>query len=179
MSNLTKEQSTAFEHHMAAAKELHDKQPHNFHDVINKHAEHVSTYINKTVREGAKPSTTGLRAHVTSRLQKDVDSVKTEKSKASKRETLNAALKHHDENEHHFANALKIHHHIQAAKDILVHGLNKANKTHGGMEHHIDGKETNPEGYVAHHNGASIKLVNRGEGGFAQANLTAIKSWKK
>ena len=177
MSNLTKEQSTAFEHHMSAAKELHDKQPHNFHDVISKHNEHVSTYINRTVREDQKPTTKGLRAHIHERLSKEVDKVSTPKSKETKRVTLNTALQHHDDNEHHFANALKIHHHIQAAKDILVHGLNKANKTHGGMEHHIDGKETHPEGYVAHHNGGSIKLVNRGE--FSRANFAATKAWKK
>lgn len=177
MANLSKEQSTAFEHHMAAAKELHDKQPHNFHDVISKHNEHVSTYINRTVREDQKPSTKGLRAHIHERLSKEVDKVSTPKAKETKTATLNAALQHHDENEHHFATALKIHHHIQAAKNILVHGLNKANKTHGGMEHHIDGKETHPEGYVAHHNGGSIKLVDRGE--FSRANFAATKAWKK
>ena len=177
MPNLSHEQSTAFEHHMAAAKELHDKQPHNFHDVISKHNEHVSTYINRTVREDQKPSTKGLRAHIHERLSKEVEKVSTPKSKETKKATLNAALQHHDENEHHFATALKIHHHIQSAKNILVHGLNKANKTHGGMEHHIDGKETHPEGYVAHHNGGSIKLVDRGE--FSRANFAATKAWKK
>ena len=51
MSNLTKEQSAAFEHHMEKAKELHDKVPHDFHNTIGKHSEHFSTYINKTIRD--------------------------------------------------------------------------------------------------------------------------------
>ena len=176
MSNLSKEQSSQFEHHMAAAKELHDKQPHDFHDIVNKHSEHVSTYINKTVRDDSKPSTKGLRSHIAERMGKEVDKVSTPKAKAQKTENMNNALKHHDDNEQHFANALKIHHHIQQAKNILVHGLNKANK-HGGMEHHIDDKETHPEGYVAHHSGASIKLVDRAE--FSKANFAATKAWKK
>ena len=177
MSNLSKEQSDAFEHHMAKAKELHDKMPHDFHNVVNKHLEHLTTYINQTVRSGDKPTTKGLRSHIQARHQKAIDSVSTPTAKAKKKETMNADLKHHDENEKHFDNALKIHHHIQAAKNILVHGLNKANKSEGGMEHHIDGKETHPEGYVAHHNGGSIKLVNRGE--FSAANFAATKAWKK
>lgn len=177
MSNLSKEQSAAFEHHMAKAKELHDKMPHDFHNIVGKHSEHFSTYINKTVRENTTPTVAGLYSHIGSRHKKTIDSVSTPKAKASKTEAMHADLKHLDDNKHHFENAMKIHHHIQAAKDILVHGLNKANKTEGGMEHHIDGKETHPEGYVAHHNGGSIKLVNRKE--FSAANFAATKAWKK
>lgn len=177
MSNLSKEQSDAFEHHMAAAKDLHDKVPHDFHDIVGKHNEHITTYINKTVRDDSKPTTKGLRSHIEARHQKNVDSVKTPAAKATKTASMNADLAHHDTHEKHFDTALKIHHHIQSAKNILVHGLNKANATHGGMEHHIDGKETHPEGYVAHHNGQSIKLVNRGE--FSKANFAATKAWKK
>lgn len=177
MSNLSKDESSAFEHHMEQAKSLHDKMPHDFHDIVGKHNEHFNTYINKTVRDNSKPTTKGLRAHIQARHQKAIDSVSTPAAKARKTEHMNAELKHHDDNEKHFDNALKIHHHIQAAKNILVHGLNKANKSHGGMEHHIDNKETHPEGYVAHHNGSSIKLVNRSE--FSAANFAATNAWKK
>lgn len=176
MTNIYKQQSIAFEHHMDQAKKLHDKQPHDFHDVVAKHGEHFTTYINKTVRDDEKPSVKGLRQHIINRHKKAIEGVKSESAKASKKEAMNADLKHHDENVHHFNTALQIHHHIQSAKNILVHGLNKANKTHGGMEHHIDGKETHPEGYVAHHNGGSIKLVDRGE--FSRANFAATKAWK-
>ena len=176
MSNLSKEESSAFEEHMAKAKELHDKVPHNFHDVIGKHSEHFTTYINQTVRNGSKPTTKGLRAHIQARHQKAIDSVSTPAAKARKTEAMNADLKHHDDNEKHFNTALKIHHHIQAAKNILVNGLNKANKSEG-MEHHIDGKEADPEGYVVDHSGESVKLVNREK--FSAANFAATKEWKK
>jgi hypothetical protein len=173
--SLDKHQSAQFEHHMAKAKELHDKQPHDFHDVVNKHNVHVSTYINQAVRNGATPSVRGLRTHIAARHQKEIDSVKTAAAKKTKTAGMEADLAHHDTNKHHFATALKIHKHITAAKNILVHGLN--NKTAAsGMEHHIDEKPTHPEGYVAHHNGASIKLVNRAE--FSRANFAATKAWK-
>ena len=174
--NLSKQESDQFEHHMSAAKELHDKMPHDFHDIVGKHSEHVSTYINQTVRSGDKPTTKGLRAHIAARHQKAIDSVFTQASKAKKKASMEADLAHHDEHEQHFANALKIHHHIQSAKNILVNGLNNASKKHNPLEHHIDGQETHPEGYVAHHNGQSIKLVNRAE--FSRANFAATKAWK-
>lgn len=177
MSNLSKEESAAFEDHMAKAKALHDKMPHDFHDIVSKHAEHITTYINKTVRDNTKPTVKGLREHIQARHQKAIDSVSTPAAKARKTEAMNAELKHHDDNVEHFKNALKIHHHIQAAKNILVKGLNNANRSEGGMEHHIDGKETHPEGYVAHHDGGSIKLVNRSV--FSAANFAATKAWKK
>jgi len=177
MSNLSKEQSAAFEHHMEKAKELHDKVPHDFHNIVGKHSEHFSTYINKTVRENTTPTVAGLHSHIGARHQKAIADVSTNAAKARKTEAMHSDLKHLDDNKHHFETAMKIHHHIQSAKDILVHGLNKANKTEGGMEHHIDGKETHPEGYVAHHSGGSIKLVNRKE--FSAANFAATKAWKK
>lgn len=177
MSNLSKDESAAFEDHMAKAKELHDKMPHDFHDIVSKHADHLSTYINKTVRDGSKPSTKGLRSHIEDRHNKAIEGVSTSAAKARKTEAKNADLAHHDANEKHFANALKIHHHIQSAKNILVNGLNNANKSEGGMEHFINDNETHPEGYVAHHNGGSIKLVNRSV--FSAANFAATKAWKK
>lgn len=177
MSNLSKDESAAFEHHMAKAKELHDKVPHDFHDIVGKHSEHFTTYINKTVRDASKPTTAGLRSHIESRHQKGIEGVSTAAAKARKTEAMHAELKHHDDNKQHFEHALQLHHHMQAAKDVLVHGLNKANKTKGGMEHHIDDKEAEPEGYVAHHNGGSIKLVNRKK--FSAANFAAVKAWKK
>ena len=177
MSNLTKDQNDAFEHHMEAAKQLHDSQPEGFHDAVGKHAEHITTYINQTVRNDTKPTVDGLRSHIQARHQKLIDSVSTKEAKAKKTQTMNDDLQHHDNNKKHFANALKIHQHIQAAKDIVVHGLNTASKKRGELEHHIDGKETHPEGYVAHYQGSPIKLVNRGE--FSRANFLAAKAWKK
>ena len=177
MSNLTRDQSADFEHHMEQAKKIHDAQPDNFHDVVGKHAEHVTTYVNKTVRENTVPTIAGLHGHIAARHQKAIEGVSTKASKDKKTEAMNADLDHLYNNKKMFTDALKIHHHITAAKNILVDGLNKASKEHGGMEHHIEGKETNPEGYVAHHNGQSIKLVNRGE--FSRANFVATKAWKK
>ena len=62
------------------------------------------------------------------------------------------------------------HHHLQSAKNVLVSTLNQHE---GGLEHHIDGKRTGPEGFVVNHSGEPTKLVNRAE--FAKANLLKVR----
>jgi len=177
MSNLSPEESAKVEHHLAKAEEIHNKLPAEHHDIIGKHEDHFSTYINKTVRTGEKPSTEGLRSHIASRMGNEIDKVKTDKAKAQKTENMNNALAHHDAHESHFAKALQIHHHIQAAKDILTHGLHRAQETHNPMSQSIEGKKTNPEGYVVQHKGQIVKMVNRKE--FSQANFNKPKTWVK
>ena len=63
-----------------------------------------------------------------------------------------------------------MHHHLQQAKDVLVKTLNQ---DEGGLEHHIDSKRTDPEGFVVNHAGEPTKLVNRAE--FARANLLKVR----
>jgi len=177
MSHLSPEENKAVEQHIAKAQEIHSKLPEGHHDIVNKHDEHFSTYINKTVRTGEKPSTAGLRAHIASRMGNEIDKVKTDKAKASKTANMNAALEYHDNNEPHFKKALEIHHHVQAAKDILTKGLHKAQQTTNPMHQSIEGKKTDPEGYVVQHKGQITKMVNRKE--FSQANFNKPKDWVK
>lgn len=177
MSNLSKEQHAAIEHHLNKAQEIHDSLSDAHHDIVNKHDTHFSTYINKTVREGSKPSVEGLRSHISERMGKELGKLSSEKGRAKKSEEIAGALAHHDTHVDHFKKALDIHHHMQAAKDILTKGLHKAQETNNPMKQSIDGKKTDPEGYVVHHKGQSVKMVNRQE--FARANFNAAKEWKK
>jgi hypothetical protein len=63
-----------------------------------------------------------------------------------------------------------MHHHLQQAKNVLVKNLEKNT---GGLEHHIDGKPTGPEGFVVNYSGEPTKLVNRAE--FAKQNLLKVR----
>ena len=79
-----------------------------------------------------------------------------------------------ENNKEHYDNLLTMHHHLQQAKNTLVNAL----ESHTGhYQHHIDGKETKPEGFVVHHEheGKSepTKLVNRAE--FAKQNLLKVR----
>lgn len=177
MKNLTPEENKQVEHHLSKAEEIHNNLPSGHHEIIGKHQEHFDTYINKTVRTGDKPSTKGLKEHIATRMQKEVDKVSTPAAKARKTDAMNSSLAYHDTHEKHFKHALDIHHHIQSAKDILTHGIHRAQKKSNPMQQSIEGKETNPEGYVVQHKGRIVKFVNRHE--FSQANFNKPKDWGK
>lgn len=176
-AHLSKEEHAQIDHHLKKAEELHNSVPSTHHDIINNHLDHISTYINKTIRTGETPTTSGLREHIKSRLSNEVDKMKSEKGKAQKTEAMNNALSFHDTHENLFNKALQIHHHIQSAKNIIVKGLNTANEKQNPMKQSIDGKSTDPEGYVMQHKGRVTKLVNRGE--FARANFLRPKEWQQ
>ena len=164
-TRISRKDSEAFTQHMNAAKELHDKQPHDFHDAVQKHSSFFKSYINKTIKSGETPTVKGLRAHIAGIHQKAIDSVKTEKSKAQKRAAMQADLDHHDMNAHHFDTALKLHDHIQKAKNVLVSAMDKGSE----LRTSLNGTPSAGEGHVVTHQGKSIKLVNRSE--FSRANF--------
>jgi hypothetical protein len=159
--------------HMNAAKAIHDKNKSKMYKAIEPHSGdggHLATYINHTVRTGEKPTPEGLQKHIEGKYKKQIEKLKTPAGQARKEAEMNSHLTHIDNNIEHYKNALDMHHHLQSAKNVLVRTLNQHE---GGLEHHIDGKRTDPEGFVVHHSGEPTKLVNRKE--FAKANLLKVR----
>lgn len=159
-----------FQTHMDAAKKIHDEHGHKMYNAVHPShsgdAGHLATYINSTVRTGEKPSAQGLQKHIASHYEKQASKVKTEKSQSAKRAEGSSQVSHIEKNKEHYTNLLNMHGHLQNAKNTLVKHL----ETHeGGLEHHIDGKKSKPEGFVVHHDNQPTKLVNRAE--FARSNL--------
>lgn len=163
-AKLTPENDSLFKNHLQKASESHAKTKY---DVIAKHKDNIKTYINSTIRDNKDATFEGLHNHIKNKHLKAIDSVKTEKSKATKTATMEADLKHLNDHKDHLTHALNTYKHLQDAKNILVHHMNKQ---YSGFEHHINGKESNPEGYVASHKGELTKFVDRRE--FSAANLT-------
>lgn len=176
-AHLSKEEHAKVDEHIKKAQEIHNGLSSTHHDIIDQHADHLETYINKTVRTSEKPTTAGLREHIKTRMSNEIDKMKSEKGKANKTEALNNALAFHDTHEKSFAKALQIHHHIQSAKNLLIKGLNTANQKQSQMKQTIDGNGTDPEGYVVQHKNRVTKLVNRSE--FAKANFLRPKEWQQ
>jgi hypothetical protein len=171
-----------FHKHMNAAKEIHDTHGSKMYSAIHpKHsgeAGHLGTYINSTVRNDEVPNVEGFKKHVKSFYDKKAAGVKTEKAKATHTGEGDSQIAHVEANKEHYSNLLTMHHHLQQAKNTLVKNLNKNTN---GLEHHIDDKKTEPEGFVVNHthNGKEqpTKLVNRSE--FAKANLLKVKKWNQ
>ena len=171
--NYPEKDQEKFNEHIAAAKEIHDKHGDAMYNATEPHrgaGGHLETYINHTVRTDETPSVEGLKKHIQDKFKKVAEKLKTPAAQARKQSEVNQHLDHIDNNEGHYENLLKMHNHLQQAKNILVKNLEKHT---GGLEHHINGKKTGPEGFVVNHAGQPTKLVNRAE--FAKANLLKVR----
>jgi hypothetical protein len=167
---LSDEHSDTFHKHLHAATKSFNDAPKDFEGKIEAHKDHLKTYINKTVRENSKPSVEGYKSHLKDKHLKDIGKVKTEKSITQKKAKMDSDLAHVDKHKEHFDSTLKMHHHLQKAKDELVHALS----AHPKFEHHIGGVATKPEGYVVVRNNRPTKLVDRAE--FSRANFLKDKA---
>jgi hypothetical protein len=171
--NYSEKAQEQYRKHIDAAQAIHDKHGSNMYRAIQPHsgeAGALSTYINKTVRTDEKPTAKGLQKHITDIYKKASNKLKTPAAQSRKMTELKTHINHIQGNEEHYNNLLKMHHHLQQAKNVLVNTLNQHE---GGLEHHIDSKRSKPEGFVVHHAGEPTKLVDRAE--FAKANLLKVR----
>lgn len=168
-----------FKKHMAAAKDIHDTHGSKMYAATAKHqgdGGHLATYINHTVRHDEVPSASGFQKHLAAHAEKDAQKKKSTAGQEKSRSIGAENVSHVEANKQHYDNLLRMHHHLQQAKNVLVKHL----ETHeGGYTHSIAGKASKPEGFVVHHapeGGTSepTKLVNRAE--FAKQNLLKVRS---
>jgi len=161
----TPEQQKKFETHLHAATNTFNSAHKDFHKPVESHIEHLKTYINKTVKDGLKPSVEGYQSHLRDKFNKEASKLKTEKGKSKKIAELDKHVNHVEQNKEHFNSALQMHSHLQQAKDVLVHAMS----SHQKFDHHIGGIKTKPEGFVAVRNNRPTKLVDRKD--FSRANF--------
>jgi len=175
-TSLSKDQEQTYNHHLKMATDLFKSTPKNAYKALEGHQEHLKTYINSTVREGTKPSINGYTEHLREQHLKGIAKVKTAKAVNTKTEKMQKDLTHLNKHSDEFQKILDMHHHIQAAKDQLVHSLSAKPK----FEHSIPepgstkitgGKPAKPEGFVVIRNNRPTKFVDRAE--FSRANFAA------
>jgi hypothetical protein len=169
--NYSEKDQEQFHKHIEMASKLHKTE--NMYNATEPHrgeGSHLETYINHTVRTDEIPSAKGLTKHIEDKYKKAASKLKTPAAQSRKETESKQHTNHVNQNKEHYNNLLKMHHHIQQAKNVLVKNLEKHT---GGLEHHIDGKKTGPEGFVVNYAGQPTKLVNRKE--FAKANLLKVR----
>ena len=143
----------------------------------------LKTYLNSYIRAATDlPSTKEtagkFRDFYKERTQKEVDGVKTEKSKTKYKTIQDEGLKFIDAQTESIYFAVATYKTLQTAKKILIDKLNSA-KGIGTFKTTENGLQaTNPEGYVAvDKKGKAVKLVDRME--FSLQNFTVAKNWDK
>lgn len=167
------EDQKEFRNHMDAANKIHKEQGYLMYPAISPHGGdggHLTTYINQTVRTGETPSVEGFTKHINEKYAKSASGLKTPAAQSRKMNQANEHANYIKSNKKHYENLFKMHGHLQKAKNVLVNVLNQHS---GGLEHDIDGKKTDPEGFVVNYAGQPTKLVNREE--FSKANLLKVR----
>ena len=166
-ASLSVNHAKTYQHHMDQAVQEFKQLDKKHYKVLEGHQDTLKTYINKTVREDTKPSVEGYREHLNNYHLNQIAKVKTAKTVERKKQEMDESLKHVDKNSDKFQSILNMHHHLQAAKDQLVHALSTKPK----FEHSINGQKVKPEGYVVIRDNRPTKLVDRAE--FSRANFAA------
>ena len=147
----------------------------------------VKTFNNSKIRKGEKignpvSHTKDLFNWIYERFQKDIDSKKTEKGKASaeeRRKTVLSFFAKHPQNE--IAKIFELANLLVDAKHMVIDKMNKASHINTFLKTADGFKTTGVEGFVAidHLTGGAVKIVNRME--FSKANFSAdiIKGWQR
>ena len=146
---------------------------------------HVASYLkqffNAEIRESRKIgdpkiALKNIGEFYHAKMTKEVDKMKSAPKIAERRKQLYDGLTYLEENADKFTAMFNLYRTIQDTQQIVIDALDSLEqfKTYALTENGY--RTTTPEGYVLHHDGDMIKLVNRLE--FAFINFTLDKSWK-
>lgn len=159
-------QKRTAETHLKAAEAEHQKlSKEGKYEDVKHHGDHLKVYVNHTIRTGEKPTADGYIKHVSGRLKKEVDKVSSESAKVRKQKVHDDVVEHAKKHKATIDTALKLHHHLAAAKDEMTDAMS----AHHPLTHKIEGKDAKPEGFVSVVHGSPRKFVKRKE--FSAANF--------
>jgi len=151
-------------------------------DFTNKSSiiDELKIYANSQVREGSvRLSATEFTNFVNDKMQKGVDSLKTEAGRQRKAKVMKEVIGYLSRNKSKIQKVFDLHYQLIELKLMFVRKLEKV-KSLGMFIRTEDGyRVTAPEGFVAIDKlkGNAYKLVDRLE--FSRANFTVSKNWRK
>ena len=144
----------------------------------------IKTYNNTKVREGQKISNTVKHAsdlvkYIDTKLQKNIDSVKTPKAKDAKKKIKDEIVGYLSSHKKDLRTIFDMQNFLVDAKNMIIRKLGKARGVMDTFIRTDNGyRVTAPEGFVAiDQMGDAVKLVDRME--FSRANFNAAKNWTK
>ena len=166
LENLSKKISSSF------LKEISRNQQINL--MLNVHA-------NSLIRNNKKISVAGrivdFSKWLKERYQKEMDKLKTDKSKKKREDELNYLLKWVNKNRTNLKNLYEFQVDLVDVKTDIIRKLQKVKGIGTFVRTDTGFRVTAPEGFVAVRDGGAVKLVDRLE--FSQQNFNAVKGWDK
>ena len=144
----------------------------------------VNTYNNSFIRRAERVGSgrshvRGLVQYIHDKYQKDIDKLKTDKSKQAKIAKRQAVLDTIDTHKDDLAKMIELQKNLVVAKEIIINKLNQINTTKTFVKTKHGFKVTGAEGFVAidRIGGGAVKLVNRLEFSTNNFNPDIIKGW--
>ena len=146
---------------------------------------HVASYLkqffNAEIRGGksigsAESTLKAIGEFYHSKMMAIIDKLKSDKTIMERRKQMYDGIQYLEDNADKFTAMLTLYTKIIECKDLVMEQLDHLETFRTYVQTDKGYKVTNPEGYVLHHNGDMIKLVNRIE--FSYINFTLAKSWK-
>ena len=146
---------------------------------------HVASYLkqffNAEIRGGrsignAQTTLKALGKFYHEKMMAVIDKLKSDKTIMERRKQMYDGIEYLEKNEQNFVAMLTLYTKIIECKDLVMAQLDHLETFKTYVQTDMGYKVTNPEGYVLHHNGDMITLVNRIE--FSYINFTLAKSWK-
>lgn len=111
------------------------------------------------------------------KVEKEIDKSKQEKTKQKYRDILDSGVIYIRGHQKEFQAFISLYKTVQDAKQLVIDKLDKLEKFKTFVQTEDGYKVVGGEGYVLHHEGSMVKLVNRLE--FSKNNFTIEKNWKK
>lgn len=139
--NYDLESRNAVQHHLQAAKELLSN--HDSSHLTPEHIKHLTSYMNRTLREGKEPSLKGYLKHLQQTQQVEVGKRKSPVGQQRIAGFYNGMMQHVKDNTDAFQQTFQLRNHLSQATEALLKNLR-----HPDIETSIDGIASPGEGVV-------------------------------
>ena len=144
-------------------------------------ASYLKQFFNNEIKEGraindSKKAITGIGDFYRTKMNKEVDKMKSVQKQAERRKQMYDGIAYLEDNIDEFDAMFTLYRKMQENKTIVIKALDNLESFRTFVQTDKGYKVTGPEGYVLHHDGDMIKLVNRIE--FSYNNFTLAKQWR-
>ena len=144
-------------------------------------ASYLKQFFNNEIKEGRSISDSqkaikSIAEFYRTKMNKEVEKMKSVQKQAERRKQMYDGIAYLEDNITEFDAMFTLYRKMQENKEIVIKALDNLQTFRTFVQTDKGYKVTGPEGYVLHHDGDMIKLVNRIE--FSYNNFTLAKQWR-
>ena len=144
-------------------------------------ASYLKQFFNNEIKEGRSISDSqkaikSIAEFYRTKMNKEVEKMKSVQKQAERRKQMYDGMAYLEDNITEFDAMFTLYRKMQENKEIVIKALDNLETFRTFVQTDKGYKVTGPEGYVLHHDGDMIKLVNRIE--FSYNNFTLAKQWR-